>query len=155
MAKDRLGAVEALRIRLEGIRGRMVGVRRQLPPAGLVRPGEARAALREIKAITRQCEALVAELARVTDQIVRKDKEGEITVGGKLHLTAIEAARRSGMTDSNIRKLVKQGRISGQQHETGWVIDERSLASFVANRQHRAKRGRPRKSGRQLIPAAR
>ena len=42
MAKDRLGAVEALRIRLEGIRGRMVGVRRKLPPAGLVRPGEAR-----------------------------------------------------------------------------------------------------------------
>jgi hypothetical protein len=146
MAKDPIGAVDALRVRLEGIRGRMVGLRGQLPPAGLVRPGEARAALREIKAIARRCEAVVSELARVADQIVGKDKEGEITLGGKLHLTAIEAARRSGMTDSNIRKLIKQGRISGQQHETGWLIDEQSLASFVANRQRRAKRGRPKKT---------
>ena len=53
-------------------------------------------------------------------------QEGEIMLGSKLHLTAIEAARRSGMSDSNIRKLVKQGRIRGQQQETGWVIDEHS-----------------------------
>jgi len=126
MAKNPVGAVDALRVRLEEIRGRMMGLTAQLSAARLVRPGEARAALREIEAIARQCEVVVAELVRVADQIVRDDKEGEIMLGSKLHLTAIEAARRSGMSDSNIRKLVKQGRIRGQQQETGWVIDEHS-----------------------------
>jgi hypothetical protein len=140
-----MGAVDALRVQLDRIRGRVMALRGQLPAAGLVRPGEARAALREIRAIAGECEGLVAEVARVADQIVRKGKQGEITLGGKLHLTTIEAARRSGMTDSNILKLIKQGRISAHRHESGWVVDEQSLTSFIANRPRGTRRGRPRK----------
>jgi hypothetical protein len=140
-----MGAVEALRVQLHWLRGRVMALRGQLPGARLARPGEAKAALREIRAIAGECEGLVAELARVADQIVRKDEQGEITLGGKLHLTTIEAARRSGMTDSNIRKLIKRGRISAHRHETSWVVDEQSLAGFVANRPRGTKRGRPRK----------
>ena len=144
MAKDPIGAVDALRVQLDWIRGRVMALRGQLPAAGLARPGEARAALREIRAIAGECGGLVAELARVAGHIVRNDKQGEIMLGGKLHLTTIEAARRSGMTDSNILKLIKKGRISGYRHETGWVVDEQSLASFVANTPPRTKGGRPR-----------
>jgi hypothetical protein len=72
MAK--VGAVNALRVRLEELRARMMGLRGQIPLARLVRPGEARAALREIKALAMGCEVLVAELVRVADQIVGEDK---------------------------------------------------------------------------------
>jgi excisionase family DNA binding protein len=100
---------------------------------------------RELGALVKERTSLADEATQLADQIACKRQEGEITLGSKLYLTTIEAAHRTGMTGSNIRKLVKQGRIWGQRHGTDWIVDEQSLAGFVANRKNRTKRGRPSK----------
>jgi hypothetical protein len=70
---------------------------------------------------------------------------------GKTYLTTIEAARRADLTRNGIVILVRQGRISGRKHHGLWAIDEASLAAFLANRQGRTKRGRPRKHRREQV----
>jgi hypothetical protein len=72
-------------------------------------------------------------------------RAGSITLDGKLYLTTVEGARRTGLYSGSIRWLIQRGRVAGRLHKTRWLVEEASLAAFVANREGRPKRGRPKK----------
>jgi hypothetical protein len=64
------------------------------------------------------------------------------------YIWSSEAARRSGYSVTHIVNLVRTGRLLGRKQGTRWLVDERALNAFLANREGRTKRGgRPRKGG--------
>jgi len=54
-----------------------------------------------------------------------------------------KVAHRSGYTVEQILNLGQTGRLLARKFRGKWLMDERSLAAFVANRETRPKRGRP------------
>jgi hypothetical protein len=59
------------------------------------------------------------------------------------YISSAEAALRSGYTIGQIRVLAKQGRLLARSIGNKWLIDQRALDLFVANRKRRPKMGRP------------
>jgi excisionase family DNA binding protein len=56
-----------------------------------------------------------------------------------MYLTVTDVARRLGITDSQVRKLCRQGRL-GTRVGPIWIIGDEELDTFV-----RRPRGRPKK----------
>ena len=69
-----------------------------------------------------------------------------IVIDGKPHLLLADAAQRAGLTKRHLGTLARQGRVLARRLKGDWIVEQQSLAAFVANRALRPRRGRPRKS---------
>ena len=52
----------------------------------------------------------------------------------KDYISTVQASKRYGLSVSQIRLLLKKGRIDGRKIARDWLVDPDSLANYMANR---------------------
>jgi len=52
----------------------------------------------------------------------------------KDYISTAEASKRYGLSTSQIRLLLKKGKIHGRKIARDWLADPKSLANYMANR---------------------
>src|ERR1700689_5729110 len=64
----------------------------------------------------------------------------EIVIQGSRYVSAARAAKESGFVRDYIARLCRQGVVRGQQIDSAWYVDPKSLQQFLTDRKDRQDR---------------